>query len=374
MKFNERQKKVIYAEEPKILCLACAACGKTAVLTERIRVLLEEKNVPAKDIVAISFTNMAADEMKQRIGGAAAGSFIGTIHSYGNKICTMNGIDTQKYLDSYDFDAILLRAVKIPSQKYPKIKHLLIDECQDLSPLEYQFLTKIPTENIFFVGDNRQAIYGFRGCTDEFLNNMWKDESFKKYYLTENYRNAPNIVRFAESFLDSLTKLSPASTPVKLRQGLLEGKEERFSFTEALEELELSQNWGAWFILTRTNNELAMAQEILDQRKIPNVTFKKGDLDIEDLAVLMKTNRVKVLTIHSAKGLENKNVIVTGARLYNEEERKIAYVAATRAENALYWCPAIAPRTKKGNRRLPDSTETGRIFDKTAMGMVSFED
>ena len=45
MNFNERQKKVIYAEEPKILCLATAACGKTRVLTERVRVLIEEKNL-----------------------------------------------------------------------------------------------------------------------------------------------------------------------------------------------------------------------------------------------------------------------------------------------------------------------------------------
>ena len=372
MNFNERQKKVIYANEPKILCLATAACGKTRVLTERVRVLIEEKNVLPSDIVAISFTNMAADEMKRRIGGAASGAFIGTIHSYGNKICTINGIDTQKYLDDYDFDAILLRAVKIPSSKYPKVKHLLIDECQDLSPLEYQFLMKIPTENIFFVGDNRQAIYGFRGCTDEYLISMWKDTEFKKYYLTENYRNAPNIVRFAESFLDSYTKLSPSSSPVKTRVGILEGKDERMPFVEALEELELSQNWGSWFILTRTNNELAAAQEILDKRKIPNVTFKKGDLDLDELAALMTSNRVKVLTIHSAKGLENKNVIVTGARLYNEEERKISYVAATRAENALYWCNAIASRTKKGHRALPKSAEAGRIFDKSTTEMIEF--
>ena len=153
--------------------------------------------------------------------------------------------------------------------------------------------------------------------------------------------------------------------PVKTKVGILEGKEERIPFMDALEELELSQNWGSWFILTRTNNELAAAQEILDSRKIPNVTFKKGDLDLDELATLMTSNRVKVLTIHSAKGLENKNVIVTCARLYNEEERKISYVAATRAENALYWCNAIAKRTKSGHRNLPRSTEAGRIFDKS---------
>ena len=55
----------------------------------------------------------------------------------------------------------------------------------------------------------------------------------------------------------------------------------------------------------------------------------------------MQSNRVKILTIHSAKGLQNKNVIVVGAKTYNEEERRLAYVAATRAENNLYWCPAM---------------------------------
>lgn len=372
MNFNTKQKKVIYAKEPKILCLAAAASGKTRTLTERVRALIEENGVDPEGIVAISFTNMAADEMKRRIGGAAAGSFIGTIHSYGNKICTMNGIDTTQYLLDYNFDAILLRAVQISSSKYPKVKHLLVDECQDLSPLEYQFLNKIPAENIFYVGDNRQAIYGFRGCTDEFLINMWKDISYTKYYLTDNYRNAPNIVRFAEGFLDSFTKLSPSSNPVKTKLGLLEGKETRFPFKEAIEELEYSGNWGSWFVLTRTNNELAAAQQYLEERSIPNITFKKGDLDIDELSSLMNSNRVKVLTIHSAKGLENKNVIVTGARLYNEEERKISYVAATRAENALYWCSAIASRTKK--HTIPRSATTGQIFDKSSTEMVSFED
>ena len=219
MKFNIRQTKVIYAEEPKILCLATAACGKTRVLTERIRVLIEEKGVKPDDIVAITFTNMAAEEMRRRIGDVANTSFIGTIHSYANRVCLLNGIYTDDYVLNNEFDKILEKAALLPSSKYPKVKHLLIDECQDLSPIEYRFLTKIPTENIFFVGDNRQAIYGFRGCTDDYLISMWKDTSFTKYYLTENYRNAPNIIKFADNLIGSLTKMSPSSVAVKTRNG-----------------------------------------------------------------------------------------------------------------------------------------------------------
>lgn len=107
MNFNVRQKKVLEATEPKILCLATAACGKTRVLTERIRILIEEKGVNPSDIVAITFTNMAADEMRRRLGNTAGTAFIGTLHSYANKICLLNSISTDKYIANNQFDMIL---------------------------------------------------------------------------------------------------------------------------------------------------------------------------------------------------------------------------------------------------------------------------
>ena len=51
----------------------------------------------------------------------------------------------------------------------------------------------------------------------------------------------------------------------------------------------------------------------------------------------MQEDTVKVLTIHTAKGLESENVIVIGARFYNLEEKCISYVAATRARDLLVW-------------------------------------
>ena len=74
----------------------------------------------------------------------------------------------------------------------------------------------------------------------------------------------------------------------------------------------------------------------------------------------------------NSKGLENKNVIVTGARLYSEEERKIAYVAATRAEQSLYWCPSICRRGKIGRPSNRDVADAGRVFEKASKNMVNF--
>ena len=339
----------------------------TRTLTERIRYLIENRQVDPKKIVAITFTNMAADEMKKRLGDICDGSFIGTIHSYANSICIANGINTQPYIDSFDFDTIIKKALTIPSGKYPQIEHLLIDECQDLGALEYTFLERQPTNNFFFCGDERQAIYGFKGGSVEYLENLFKDNEYKKYFLVENYRNAPNILKYAEGFLSSFDALSPHSVPHKTKEGIIE----ECSLMSAIEELEWSENWGSWFILTRTNNELVEVQEILNERNIPNVTFKKGDLDLMELNELMSSNRVKVLTIHTSKGLENKNVIVTGARLYNEEERKVAYVAATRAENKLYWCPSVIRKQKKG-QGMNRKAEAGRIFEKSTQDMIMF--
>ena len=93
---------------------------------------------------------------------------------------------------------------------------------------------------------------------------------------------------------------------------------------------------------------------------------------LEDTLDKLKDNRVKVLTIHTAKGLENKNVIVSGARLYNEEERKIAYVAATRAEQSLYWCPSICGRGKKNRPTNRNKADAGRVFEKASQKMISF--
>ncbi len=100
-----------------------------------------------------------------------------------------------------------------------------------------------------------------------------------------------------------------------------------------------------------------------------NVVLYKDGMTVTELANLLETNKVKVLTIHSAKGLENKNVIVVGARMYNYDERRIAYVAATRAENALYWCTFMRHK-KKGTRR--DSTCAGDIFSKTEVETIKF--
>ena len=340
----------------------------TSCLTERIRTIIQNGCSPDK-IVAITFTTMAAEEMRKRLGDIAEGAFIGTIHTYANAICIANGISTEKYVADAEFDKIIEKVLTIPIKRYFPVTHLLVDEFQDTGSLEYRFIERIPTENRFYIGDERQAIYGFKGCSDEFLRMCHADISFTTYYLNQNYRCAPNILAYADSYLNTMEKISLKSEAVKTKNGIVE---EDSTLLDAIEELEWAGDYQNWAVICRTNNELAAAVDFLDKRKIPNLSFKKGDLDLVEMEGLLRENKVKVLTIHTAKGLEFKKVIVIGAKTFNEEERKISYVAATRAEQALYCCPSICKRGKKGRPQNRDIAEAGKIIQQMAKNNIVF--
>ena len=90
-KLNDEQIKPVLQTEGAVLVLAGAGSGKTRVLTSRIAYLIGEKRVPAEAILAITFTNKAAAEMKERIEKIvdARGMWVCTIHSMCVRILRM---------------------------------------------------------------------------------------------------------------------------------------------------------------------------------------------------------------------------------------------------------------------------------------------
>ena len=91
---NDMQRKAVLAPPGPLLILAGAGSGKTSVLTTKVAYLIKEKHVNPKEIVAITFTNKAAREMKERIiklvGKEGYDIQISTFHSFGLRIIKEN--------------------------------------------------------------------------------------------------------------------------------------------------------------------------------------------------------------------------------------------------------------------------------------------
>lgn len=87
-----------------------------------------------------------------------------------------------------------------------KFKHILIDEFQDISPVQFETIKLIaqPLNNIFVVGDDDQSIYGFRGAAPGIL--MEFEELYPKcikVILKQNYRSTKNILNCALALIDN---------------------------------------------------------------------------------------------------------------------------------------------------------------------------
>ena len=431
-KFNldDYQNKVVYSESNNIAVVAGAGSGKTRVLTERIKYLLNN-GVNPKSIVAFTFTKMAADELKQRLADVVGNDkmFIGTIHSYANYIlrkfsntqyelltdelvtnvmldlCKRNKIlpitvdiykdfismpyDSGKVydviLEKYGykvmsalrhilefepnkefpitikgvarvnnyitFDELIAKATDYFNSTGDFVDYLFVDEFQDIGHLEYRFIKSLGALNNFIVGDDYQSIYGFKGSSFTYFQNIIKNENWKVYYLINNYRCGINILNYANKYIGYcetvIPKKSMSLTPYK-------GKYTTFNNIHSMIELINSKQLGDykdWFILVRTNKELNNIFTILQSKNIPVITFKKSELTSDELSDLLNSDSVKLLTIHASKGLESKNVIVYYPKvnlfnkgkdsdtIYNDEELRVYYVACTRAKENLFVLP-----------------------------------
>ena len=202
VELTEQQRAIVEATEPYIVVVATAAAGKTRCITERVRWLLNQ-GVPAEEIVTITFTNAAAEEISERLGNPT-GLFIGTIHSLANYYLRAGGVDTSKILNDERFDD-LFKLIKKNPECVRQVSYLIVDEAQDSNPQQFEFLLDmINPKNYMLMGDHRQSIYRFNGATPDYILNLMESPEVTTYDLNENYRNAPEILAYAQQLIKTL--------------------------------------------------------------------------------------------------------------------------------------------------------------------------
>ncbi len=126
-KLNEMQQKAIDANESVVVVIAGAGSGKTTVLTEKINRIIENELAQSREILAITFTNKATNEMKERLalklGHKINGAWIMTFHGFALRIIREN----LSYLPYHDQNLIIIDE----DDKKKIIKQILKDQHLD---------------------------------------------------------------------------------------------------------------------------------------------------------------------------------------------------------------------------------------------------
>lgn len=160
---NDKQREAVLYNEGPLLIIAGAGAGKTKTLTAKIAFLIEEKEVSPYNILAITFTNKAAKEMKDRIfmqiGNVAKKIQVSTFHSFGLKLLRENynilGYDKNfVIMDSDDSLTVVKKIIKDmgydPKIYNPRAIRNKISSCKNemMSPKDYERLAVSDYEKV----------------------------------------------------------------------------------------------------------------------------------------------------------------------------------------------------------------------------------
>lgn len=240
-----------------------------------------------------------------------------------------------------DFDDMILKCRNLLQDNLilrknwqKRFRYLLVDEFQDINEIQYHVLKLLagPEHNLFVVGDDDQSIYGFRGAYPGIMKQFLLDfPDAVSLLLNENYRCAKDITLFSQRVIAGNANRIPKEIHAVKNGGRViwffaeSRKEEERKLVSDMKALSAKQQ-NDCAVIVRTNREAGL------------------------YAALLKRNgcSVPVLTMHGAKGLEFDTVflpdlnegVIPGrncrTKEEKEEERRLLYVAITRAKNHLF--------------------------------------
>ncbi|MCS7272855.1 MAG: UvrD-helicase domain-containing protein [Fimbriimonadales bacterium] len=367
---NLEQLEAVLHKDGPLLVFAGAGSGKTRVITYRIAHLIREHRVPPRHILAVTFTNKAADELKERLthlleGSEVRGLWVGTFHAICARILRESGraidippnflvydegdqldvvrrvlvdldIDEKQmnprairnaisrakerlttpeqyreqasdyferivaavypryeaYLraaNALDFDDLINKVIELLEtqphvrERYQdQFRYILVDEYQDVNYAQY-VLTRLLAEkhrNLCVVGDDDQAIYGFRGAEVELILRFEQDfPDAKVVKLEQNYRSTQTILDAAMKVISQNRFRAPKTlwttrtggAPVTLTPARDEDEEARIVAEYILQQVRLGKRrFSDFAVLYRTNAQSRAFEERFMRERIPH--------------------------------------------------------------------------------------------------------
>lgn len=362
---NEKQQRAVDCNDRFIFLYAGAGTGKTTVMISRIQRLLE-LGVSPSSILGLTFTNKSAKNMQEKLNtdDVTLKTFHAWAYAFVSKTLIPNEVPFSKeylkhishyknkhmtsllpkkfkaytdYLNAHqyiDYDDLLIEAIfnKGFNQRYD---HILIDEFQDTNIIQLKLLETLikPHTNVFAVGDPDQSIYKFRGAVPNIVDTFITTLKATTLTLDLNYRCDRFIIDHANHILThNKNRFKKSLIAHAKHNGNVYVLNQLHVTEEATYILEFLTKFKHQTILitARTHARLFEMKHALFYEYH---SYHKDDIHI--------------LTIHQAKGLEFDIVIVLGLergilpfgkyldKETLEEERRLFYVAITRARHTL---------------------------------------
>ncbi|KAJ7556137.1 hypothetical protein O6H91_05G070400 [Diphasiastrum complanatum] len=199
---NEEQLKAVQIKERCVRVVAGPGSGKTLVLTHRIAHEIVHNGLQPSQILCITFTNKAAKELRERLGGLVG-------HA-----TSQNMTGALRRNNAADFDDLIYLVVRM-LHECPDIVEIcerrwtcvLVDEFQDTDGIQYELIRLLckKNKNLYVVGDVDQAIYGWRGSEFQHMQNSLQNDfpSIKTLQLQKNYRSSNHILRVASKIIEN---------------------------------------------------------------------------------------------------------------------------------------------------------------------------
>ncbi|MBN2192536.1 MAG: RecQ family ATP-dependent DNA helicase [Polyangiaceae bacterium] len=267
---TEAQAVVVVAEEPALLVVAGPGAGKTHTIVRRVSHLMRARQVRAEEILVLAFSRAAAAELRTRlvdaIGERARHLRVRTFHGLALEL-TGDALDEDRRDAEAWLDTALVRAAELLNDPEGElmpdgghgsvvavgergeaassgrtavraatgdaageehrarvlggIRHVLVDEYQDLDPAQYAMLTGIVgaqrraargkraealeiERSVMVVGDDDQAIFSFRKASVEFIRRFEVEFGARRLCLVESFRSHPRIVAATNELIRTL--------------------------------------------------------------------------------------------------------------------------------------------------------------------------